>query len=76
MNDIPRGTSRAKLINSLLAPSHSQVTGGDIMSPLKLQPDVQFGLLMTDSKLDDEQSVAHRYFNLAAMAEPGSLRLS
>lgn len=53
MNDIPRGTSRIALINSLLSPSHTQHSG-----PAPRQPDVMFGLVMSDSRLDDEQSVA------------------
>ncbi|KAL0634802.1 Ankyrin repeat and FYVE domain-containing protein 1 [Maublancomyces gigas] len=53
MNDILRGTSRAKLINSLLAPPHRKARHGH-----NVVPDVIFGLVITDSRLDDEQSVA------------------
>lgn len=52
MNDIPRGTAKMTIINSLLAP--------DIM--LGTLPvthaHVQFGIRMSDSRLDDELSVA------------------
>lgn len=54
MNDILRSTSRAKLINSLLSPTHES----DPSAPPKRQPDVIFGLVLTDSRLDDEQRVA------------------
>lgn len=51
MNDIPRVTSDSILINSLLAPSHLlQKT-----EPVQLQP---YALMRTDSRLDDELSVA------------------
>lgn len=51
MNDIPRGTPRARLINSLLAPSHED-------QPNTFRPDVFVGVIITDSRLDDELSVA------------------
>ncbi|KAL0634816.1 hypothetical protein Q9L58_006249 [Maublancomyces gigas] len=54
MNDILRSTSHAKLINSLLSPTHER----DPSAPPKRQPDVIFGLVLTDSRLDDEQRVA------------------
>lgn len=52
MNDIPRGTSRIKLINFLLAPRF-----GDTSEPSAI-PHVQFGLVMAESRLDDELNVA------------------
>lgn len=53
MNDIPRGTARPRLMNSLLTPSH-------IPSSLNtdIRPDVFCGVTITDSRLDDELSVA------------------
>lgn len=56
MNDILRGTPRAKLINSLLTPTHLKVSHGQYAEQFK--PDVIVGVVMTDSRLDDEQSVA------------------
>lgn len=53
MNDILRGTSRIQIMNSLLAPAHRK--GKDIGS---VRPDVQVGVRITESRLDDEQSVA------------------
>lgn len=61
MNDIPRGTTRVKLINSLLAPSH--VRHLNIPSPEQLQPDVQFGLDLAFSRLDFELAVARIEFS-------------
>lgn len=52
MNDIPRGTSRAKLARFLLAQSSSPA------GPLQQQPQVVFGSDISDSRLDDELSVA------------------
>lgn len=59
MNDIPRGTSRAKLISSLLTPrlGHDG-NGGHREKSGKAQPDVIFSLAMAESRLDDELSVA------------------
>lgn len=53
MNDIIRGTSRGTLINSLVAPPHRKAKHGH-----NAIPNVIFGLVMSDSRLDDEQSVA------------------
>lgn len=50
MNDIPRGTTYAKLIKSLLAPPGGQ--------PGRTQAHVQCGLVISNSRLDDELSVA------------------
>lgn len=58
MNDIPRGTSRAKLINSLLTPNTRSHNRGDLTAPTEFRPDVLFGLMMTNSRLDDELAVA------------------
>lgn len=58
MNDIPRGTSRAKLINSLLTPNTRSHKRGDLTAPIDFRPDVLFGLEMTNSRLDDELAVA------------------
>lgn len=52
MNDIPQGTPRAKLINTLQSPAHDQASNPHSAS------EVQFGLLISDSRLDDELSVA------------------
>lgn len=52
MNDIPRGTSRGKLARFLLAQSSSPA------GPLQQQPQVVFGSDISDSRLDDELSVA------------------
>lgn len=60
MNDIPRGTPRIKLINSLLSPPHE---ARDTSQPA----DVIFGLIMSDSRLDDEQSVASIEFSSTPM---------
>lgn len=54
MNDIPQGTSRAKLINSLLSPTLESEPTGTVQNPA----DVRFGLLISASRLDDELSVA------------------
>ncbi|KAL0631124.1 Ankyrin repeat and EF-hand [Maublancomyces gigas] len=54
MNDIPRGTSRAKLTRFLLAQSRSPST----TLHLETQPQVVFGCDIVDSRLDDELSVA------------------
>lgn len=59
MNDIPRGTSYAKIMNSLLAPSHQE----DASAPDKVHPHVLCSLVMTDSTLDDELSVANIKFS-------------
>lgn len=55
MNDVPRGTSRTKLINSLLTPGHDEARGGGSAVP---QAHVIFSLDISDSRLDDELSVA------------------
>lgn len=60
MNDIPRGTSRIKILNPFLAPSHRKAS--DIGSA---QPDAQVGIMITHSRLDDEQSVAVINFSSA-----------
>ncbi|KAL0631774.1 hypothetical protein Q9L58_009364 [Maublancomyces gigas] len=58
MNDIPRGTTRVQLMNFLQAEFDPQ---DDIrttpMPPMKL-PQVHSGCVITDSRLDDELSVA------------------
>ncbi|KAL0634672.1 hypothetical protein Q9L58_006398 [Maublancomyces gigas] len=54
MNDIHRGTSRVKLINSLLSPTHKQRTSE---GPAH-HPDMIFGLITANSRLDDELNVA------------------
>lgn len=54
MNDIHRDTSRVKLINSLLSPSHKQRTSEGSTH----HPDVIFGLIIANSRLDDELNVA------------------
>ncbi|KAL0634295.1 hypothetical protein Q9L58_006761 [Maublancomyces gigas] len=64
MNNIPRGTPRAKLMNSLLAPHHRQGTDTGPGSSAKLQPDVIFGCIMAESRLDDELSVASIDFSI------------
>lgn len=51
MNNIPRGTSYSKLMNSLLASPY----GGSAAKP---QSHVHCSLIMSDSRLDDELSVA------------------
>lgn len=59
MNDIPRGTSRAKLMNCLQPISDSEGDDGenDVVSVMKLSQ-VDSGCIITDSRLDDELSVA------------------
>lgn len=57
MNDIPRGTSRGKLARFLLAQSSSP------MGPFQQQPQVVFGSAISDSRLDDELSVATLEFS-------------
>lgn len=54
MNDISHNTPRATLINSLLSPNHD----GEADASVHKQADVMFGLLISDSRLDDELSVA------------------
>lgn len=56
MNDIPRGTSQIKLVNYLLAPPHW--TRQPTRHLGMLHPQVQFACTITDSRLDDELSVA------------------
>lgn len=55
INDIPRGTSGVKLFNFLVSPPHWR---GKIGGPPERQPQVQFSCTVTDSRLDDELSVA------------------
>lgn len=56
MNDIPRGTPKMRLVNYLLAPPHWP---GEAATPADThQPQVQFACNITDSRLDDELSVA------------------
>lgn len=59
MNDIPRSTTYSKLINSLIAPP----LGPPSEQADKAQPHVQCGLVMSDSRLDDELSVAKIEFS-------------
>lgn len=53
MNDIPRGTTRSNLMNSLLTPRHLQHA-----TLMEHRPDVVCGIIITNSRLDDELSVA------------------
>lgn len=53
MNDIPRGTSRINIINSLLLQTPTNNHSG-----YPAAPEVQVGIMMADSRLDDELSVA------------------
>lgn len=53
MNDIPRGTSRINIINSLLLKTPANDRRG-----YPVAPEVQVGITMADSRLDDELSVA------------------
>lgn len=55
MNDIPLGTHRSKIINHLLAPDHNI---GENKPSSALRPDVVFGIVISNSRLDDEQLVA------------------
>lgn len=59
MNNIPRGTSRAKLMNCLQpAPDpKSDDDGTTVVSAMRL-PQVDSGCIITDSRIDDELSVA------------------
>lgn len=59
MNDIPRGTTYSKMINSLLAPPLGPGSG----QAEKPQPHVQCSLVMSNSRLDDELSVAKIEFS-------------
>lgn len=54
MNDIPRDTPRANLIDSLVAPTHWQ----DITPSTNLQSYVHCSIVVANSRLDDELSVA------------------
>lgn len=56
MNDIPRGTTKINLINSLLTPQH--LNAEEDVHLGSLQPHVQFTCTITNSRLDDELSVA------------------
>ncbi|KAL0634668.1 hypothetical protein Q9L58_006394 [Maublancomyces gigas] len=53
MNDIPRGTSRINIINSLLLQTPANDRRG-----YPVAPEVQVGIMMADSRLDDELSIA------------------
>lgn len=55
MNDIPLDTPHSKIINHLLAPSHDIE---DNAPPSTLKPDVIFGIVISNSRLDDELLVA------------------
>lgn len=59
MNNILRCTSRAKLINSLVTSGRTD----DPVSPGMFEPDVLFGIIVSDSRLDDELSVASIEFS-------------
>lgn len=59
MNDIPRGTTYSKLINTLLAPRRGPTSG----QAEKPQPHMQCSLVMRNSRLDDELSVARVGFS-------------
>lgn len=52
MNDIPRGTSLLKIIKCLQPPGYDQSSPGSTLH------DVQVGVIIQDSRLDDELSVA------------------
>lgn len=54
MNDIPRGISSIRLMNSLLSLTHTPRNG----LPPPIQPHVTLGLVLSDSRLNCEQSVA------------------
>lgn len=54
MNDISRDISRIQILNSLLVPPHGQENA----PPGSRQPQVLCSCLVTDSRLDDELSVA------------------
>lgn len=59
MNDIPRGTTRAKLINFLHREFEFGVGVDDASEVSAMQaPQVDSGCIITDSRLDDELSVA------------------
>lgn len=57
MNDIPRGTSHAKLAKFLLARGHGMRAARQQL-PQQLSPQVVLGSAISDSRLDDELSVA------------------
>lgn len=54
INDIPRGTSRARLVRSLRAPVYA--SGSNWLSPRVV--DTAFGIVISDSRLDNARSVA------------------
>lgn len=58
MNDIPRNTSVARLMKSLLTPSHVAA-----LASTHPTPDVVCGIIITNSRLDDELSVATVVFS-------------
>lgn len=55
MNDILRGTTYAQIINSLQVPPHMVTSVAQVQ---RSQPHVQCSLVMRNSRLDDELSVA------------------
>ncbi|KAL0635198.1 hypothetical protein Q9L58_005844 [Maublancomyces gigas] len=57
INDIPRNTRSDKLFNYLVSPPHYR-DEDDVAAAEKAQPHVQFSCIITDSRLDDELSVA------------------
>ncbi|KAL0634674.1 hypothetical protein Q9L58_006400 [Maublancomyces gigas] len=57
MNDIQRDTQRMKIINSLLSPGHGRTDSPNAPSNPQ-QPDIVFSCTITNSRLDDELSVA------------------
>lgn len=58
MNDIPRGTPRTELIDCLMGPRL-----GQHKSDQTTRPDVEVAIAISDSRLDDELSVATIEFN-------------
>lgn len=55
MNNVPRGTKQVTLLNYLLAPPNTRYAALEALTP---QADVHCGAIITDSRLDDELSVA------------------
>lgn len=58
MNDIPRGTTRAQIINCLQPAISLQPGHGQLAAPENRLLQVHSGCVITDSRLDDELSVA------------------
>lgn len=56
INNIPRGTTNVQLFNSVVAPPHW--ARADNAPRMELQPHVQFSCVISESRLDDELSVA------------------